>query len=193
MTQLQLVLASSSRYRQRLLERLRVPFDSHEHLVDEGEVPGLGALEIAPVLAERKARSLRPVFPGRWILGSDQCVVLGETVIGKPGGRDGARQQLEMLAGRTHQLVTAMALLAPDGALDARVVENQMEMRPLTADEIERYLDADEPYDCCGSYKVESLGISLFSAIGGDDFTAIEGLPLIGLSELLRGAGFQVP
>jgi len=188
-----LVLASSSPYRQALLRRLRVPFVALDHRCDEGAVTTRDVRELPPILAHRKAESLREVHPEAWILGSDQLVVIDDAALGKPGDRQGARAQLVLLSGRVHELITSVTLLAPSGPATTRTVTHRMTMRSLSADEIERYLDVDAPYDCCGSYKVESLGIALLDAVDGADFTAIEGLPLIAVAELLRGAGFAVP
>lgn len=188
-----LVLASSSRYRRRLLERLGLPFEAAEHRADESRGPrGEDLRDIPARLAAEKARSLRGDHPGAHIIGSDQLVIAAGQILGKPGSREAAREQLERLSGATHELVTSVTLDGPNGA-ETRTVIHRMTMRPLAREEIERYLDADRPFDCCGSYKIEQRGIALFEAIAGDDSTAIEGLPLIALSQLLRAAGFRVP
>jgi septum formation protein len=188
-----LILASTSPYRRRLLERLRVPFQAQAHRADESEIQGIPVHQVASRLAVDKALSLRSTHPDSWILGSDQVVVAGGEILGKPGDRPGARAQLERLRGTTHELVTAVTLVGPDGRHDTETVTQRMTMRSLDDGEIERYLDADQPFDCCGSYKIESLGIALIDSIEGPDFTAIEGLPLIATSRLLRAAGFEVP
>jgi len=188
-----LVLASSSPYRQALLGRLRVPFLAVDHRCDESAEIAADVRDLPALLARRKADSLREAYPEAWILGSDQLVVVDGRALGKPGNREGSRAQLALLSGRAHDLVTSVCLLAPSGEATTRTVAHRMTMRQLSADEIERYLDVDAPYDCCGSYKVESLGIALLDAVDGADFTAIEGLPLIAVAGLLRGVGFQVP
>ena len=188
-----LVLASSSPYRQGLLARLRVPFAAAQHRCDESAHEVEDPRELPAVLARAKAESLRSDHPDALILGSDQLVLIDGTTLGKPGDRAGARNQLQLLSGRSHELLTSVCLLSPDGEAPVRTVVHRMTMRELSQGEIERYLDVDEPFDCCGSYKVESLGIALLSGIDGDDFTAIEGMPLIAVAELLRDAGYQVP
>jgi len=191
MTQ-ELILASSSRYRVRLFERLGLPFRALSPSCDE-DTPGLSPLQIPAVLARRKALSLRESFPNAHILGSDQIALVEGQVLGKPGSKEAAAKQLAQLEGRQHELLTAVALACPDGSCQVARCTFRMTMRSLEAGEIDRYLDADQPFDCCGSYKIETLGISLFSSVEGDDVTAIEGLPLISVSRLLRDAGFSVP
>ena len=188
-----LILASASSYRQRLLQRLGLPFIAVEHLADETETAGLSLEAIPTELAARKAESLRTAHPTAFILGSDQVVVASGQVLGKPGDLTGAREQLRLLRNATHELITGVALIEPDGVEHRRTVTTHMTLRELSDDEIDRYLEIDRPFDCCGSYKIEALGISLVKSIDGPDFTAIEGLPLIAVSELLRDVGFKIP
>ena len=113
--------------------------------------------------------------------------------LGKPGTIERAEVQLARLSGRSHRLITAVALRHPDGTVETAVDIHTMQLRALTPHEIRRYVQRERPVDCAGSYKIESLGISLVEKISGEDFTAIVGLPLIELCRLLRGAGFEVP
>lgn len=190
-----LVLASTSRYRRALLARFGLPFECVDPEVDE-QALAAGVHEpgaVASLLARAKAHAVAATRPDATILGADQVVDLEGTILGKPGTIEAARAQLAAMAGREHRLVTAVCLCAP-GRPDAELVDvHRMRLRALTKSEIERYVAADAPLDCAGSYKVEQLGISLFESALGDDFTAIEGLPLMGLARLLREAGWDVP
>jgi septum formation protein len=190
-----LVLGSTSPYRRELLARLRVPFDVLAPDVDEEALQRSGAepSSIALRLAVAKAASVAAKRSDAFVIGSDQVVDLDSEILGKPGDEGRAREQLARLQGRTHRLVTAIALRAPDGTIRTHVDVHRMTLRALGATEIERYVAAERPLDCCGAYKIESLGIALFERIEGDDFTAIPGLPLIALGRLLRESGFEVP
>ncbi len=190
-----LVLGSSSKYRRDLLARLGVPFDIAAPRIDEEAVQRSGAEpeRVALRLAVAKAASVADTRTNAFVIGSDQVVDLDGEILGKPGDEHGARAQLARLSGRAHRLVTALALRAPDGTLRTHVDVHAMTLRSLGPSEIERYVAADQPFDCCGAYKIESLGIALFDRVEGDDFTAIVGLPLIALARLLRDAGFAVP
>jgi len=190
-----LVLASTSRYRIELMDRLGVPYSAHAHLIDEraAEPHGADPLTIATTLARLKADSLAAAHPGAHILGSDQLVDLDGHTLGKPGSAEAARAQLRQLSGRTHRLLTALCLRHPDGRHDQAIDVHVMHLRPLDDGEIERYVARDQPLDCAGSYRIEAGGIALVHRIEGSDFTAIIGLPLIAVSNLLRAAGFQVP
>ena len=195
---MKLILASESPYRRQLLDRLQLPYLAQAHRVDErvyeSELPSDITLpERAVSLAIAKARSLASDHDGAFIIASDQIAEMDGTVLHKPGTATNAIAQLEMLQGQTHRLLTAVALHGPDGDTKSALDQHKMVMRSLTPEEIRRYVHLEKPLDCCGSYKIESLGISLFDAIVGDDFTAITGLPLLALSRLLREAGFTIP
>lgn len=195
---MKLILASESPYRRVLLDRLQLRYVAHAHQVDEREheakLPSDITLpERAVSLAIAKARSLASDHEGAFIIASDQIAEMDGTVLHKPGTASKAIAQLEMLQGRPHRLLTAVALHGPNGLTKSSLDQHKMVMRSLTPDEIQRYVDYEKPLDCCGSYMIESLGISLFDAIVGDDFTAITGLPLLALSRLLRDAGFAIP
>lgn len=187
-----LLLASSSRYRAELLRRLGVPFAAEAPDLDETPRPGEAPAALAQRLALEKARALLPRHPGRWILGSDQVPSLDGAVLGKPGTRDKARAQLRAFSGRALVFHTAVAL-ACDGRQLAALDATTVRFRVLADDEIERYLDAEPAYDCAGAFKVEGLGISLFAAVETRDPTALVGLPLIAVRDLLAQAGFALP
>lgn len=188
------MLASESPYRRALLDRFGLPYTARPHQCDERAVPQTTTLEAHALgLAEAKANSLATCYPDTFIIGSDQIAEINGNVLLKPGTLEKARAQLAELQGVEHRLLTAVALRYPDGQVHSRLDVHHMHMRPLSSSEIDRYLRADTPFDCCGSYKIECLGITLMKHIVGDDFSAITGLPLIALADLLRGAGFALP
>jgi septum formation protein len=189
-----LILASTSPYRRALLERLGVPFRAESPGVDEEAFKAmrLSPRALAERLAEAKARALADRFPEAAILGGDQLACLGDAVLGKPGSREGAVEQLLRLSGRPHQLVTAMAVWCR-GEIHAHTDVATLTMRPLARAEVERYVDADDPTDCAGAYKLERRGIALFERIEAADHSAITGLPLIALTTILRDLGFPIP
>ena len=187
-----LILASTSRYRRQLLARLRLPFDVVAPDVDETA----GVDEKPPALARRlalaKAQAVAARAPDAVVIGSDQVAELDGRCIGKPGTHDRATEQLRTMSGRTVVFHTAVSVLARSPAFaGSAVVPVTVRFRSLTDREIERYLRAEEPYDCAGSAKCETLGIALLEAIESDDPTALVGLPLIKTCELLRRAGID--
>jgi 7-methyl-GTP pyrophosphatase len=188
-----LILASGSRYRAELLSRLGLAFEAWSPGVDEsgleGETPGQTAIRLARLKAEAGARA----HPGRHVIGSDQVADHAGRPINKPGTLEGARRQLRELSGQAVRFHTGLCLIGPAGSLRERLVTTDVAFRPLADAEIDRYLAREPAYDCAGSAKSEGLGISLLSRLGGEDPTALVGLPLIALSELLRAEGFQVP
>ncbi|APV51028.1 hypothetical protein BWI17_15855 [Betaproteobacteria bacterium GR16-43] len=189
-----IILASGSRYRRELLERLGLPFRTWSPDVDErahaGEVPRDTAIR----LARDKARAGAAAHPHAWIIGSDQVAELDGQPIGKPGNRENARAQLCAMRGRSVQFHTGVCLFhAESQRLQERLVTTEVAFRPLTDDEIERYLEREPAFDCAGSAKSEALGISLLDRLSGDDPTALVGLPLIALSAMLRAEGLAVP
>lgn len=189
-----LVLASESPYRRVLLDRLRLPYTAAAHKCDERGVASSATLQDhAMALAQAKAASLAEQFPNAHIIGSDQIAELDGEPLHKPGTEERAVEQLRVLSGRCHRLHTAIAIQRPDGTVQTAVDVHHMHMRALEPDELRRYVQADQPLDCCGSYKIESLGISLFQTIEGDDFTAITGMPMMALCRLLRADGFAIP
>lgn len=192
-----LVLASTSRYRRELLERLGVPFTAAAPDCDEDafKARSRSPRGLAEELALAKAESLRAAHPGAAILGGDQVATVDGEILGKPGTREAAAAQLERLSSRgrrEHLLITAVALIHGGRVLRHTDVA-RLTLRPLTRAQIERYVAADDPVDCAGSYKLERRGIALFAAIDAADHTAITGLPLIWLAGALAGLGFEVP
>jgi len=189
-----LLLASSSPYRRELLSRLRLPFEWASPDIDEQPRPGEGARELAMRLAEAKARALRASHPEHLIIGSDQVAVLDDQLIGKPGDHARASAQLRAASGRRVSFLTGLALLnSATGHCQVDCVAFHVDFRELDDALIERYLRAEQPYDCAGSFKAEGLGISLFRRTEGEDSTSLIGLPLIRLIDMLLAEGVQVP
>ena len=188
-----LVLASTSVYRRELLARLRLPFDAERPEVDETPLPGEAPSALVTRLARAKAAAVAARRPLDWVIGSDQVAELDGTPLGKPGGREQAIAQLTAMSGRAIAFRTAVALAGPGGRRLAALDTTTVRFRNLAAGEIARYVDAEQPFDCAGSFKSEGLGIALFAAIESSDPTALVGLPLIATAGLLREAGFALP
>lgn len=189
-----LVLASSSRYRRDLLQRLQLPFTWDSPDIDETPLPAEPIEAMTQRLALAKARAVAARHPGALVIGSDQgCQREGETtIVGKSGSFDNAFRQLRASSGRTVHFHTALVLL--DGRTDEHRATHDrysVQFRELSDNEIRRYLELEQPFDCAGSFKAEALGITLFSAMHGKDFHSLIGLPLISLCELLRQAGLD--
>ena len=191
----ELVLASTSVYRRELVARLGVSCRAVAPSCDEEALkdPRLAPAELALHLAREKARSVAGAWPEAHVLGSDQLVEVEGQILGKPGTAERALEQLLRLSGRAHRLITAYALLCPGGAVVEHVDVHVLHMRALTRDALQRYVHADQPFDCAGSYKIEARGITLVERIEGADFTAIMGLPLVALTSALRAQGFTLP
>lgn len=188
-----IVLASTSRYRRALLERLGLAFECADPQADEASLTGEAPAATARRLAEAKARAVAPRYPQDLIIGSDQVASCGGVRLEKPGNHDNAVRQLTAMSGKTAQFDTAVAVLdAVSGRLNSQVVGCRVTFRVLSAPQIERYLQLEQPYDCAGSAKAEGLGITLIERIDTDDPTSLIGLPLIALTELLARAGAPV-
>jgi septum formation protein len=191
-----LVLASTSAYRRLLLERLGVPFRYRAPRCDESAIQRKEVTTDPRLLAEKlalsKASSLVAEESDSAIIGCDQLVSFNGRVFGKPGTADRAVDQLLAMAGHTHELITALVVIR-GGDLFGHTDITRLRMRSLAREAIERYVAADRPFDCAGSYKLESRGIALFERIESDDHTAVTGLPLIALVSILRELGFAIP
>lgn len=187
-----LILASTSPYRRELLARLGLPFETIRPGTDEAAMPGETPIDLARRLAIAKATDVAIREPDAWVIGSDQVAELDGVPLGKPGDRNGAIAQLCAMSGRTVAFRTSLALCRGQRCL-AALDTTTVRFRSLANDEIARYVDAEQPFDCAGSFKCEGLGISLFEAIESRDPTALVGLPLIEAARLLREAGFAVP
>ena len=185
-----LILASTSRYRQELLARLRLPFEAVAPEVDETPLAGEAPAALAERLALAKARAVAATRPDAIVLGSDQVADLDGQALGKPGSHAAAQAQLRLMSGRVVVFQTAVAVVARGLAAIERA-EVRVRFRALSDAAIDAYLHADQPYDCAGSAKVESLGIALLESVESDDPTALIGLPLIRTCSLLRRAGLE--
>jgi septum formation protein len=191
-----LILASTSPYRRTLLERLGVPFRCVAPPVDEDalkrEMTGANHRELAERLAIAKAASVAAIEPGAVVIGGDQLVSFEGEILGKPGTIERAIAQLERMSGRSHELITSIVVRNSDRN-DVHTDVTTLHFRPLTLEEIRRYVEFDRPIDCAGSYKLESRGITLFERIESADHSAIVGLPLIALTSILRSIGLVIP
>lgn len=187
-----LVLASASPYRRALLERLGLPFTAVAPLVDETPRVGERPAETALRLAEAKARAVAAQHPTALIIGSDQIADLQGAALGKPRDRADALEQLRSMRGRTVIFHTAVALLnAATGVCRSALVDVASTFRNLEEATLEAYIDREQPLDCAGSVKAEGLGIALFTRLASDDPTALIGLPLIRLTDLLEAEGVR--
>ena len=188
-----LVLASTSIYRSKLLTTLQIPFTTAAPDVDETPLPGESAEQTSWRLAQVKAQVVAKRFPDALIIGSDQVALLEGQQIGKPHNHDNAVRQLSAMRGKTVTFYTALTLLnAASGEMQTDVAVTKVGFRNLSDDQIERYLNKEQPYHCAGSAKSEGLGIALISHIEGDDPNALIGLPLILLVGMLEKQGVRV-
>ena len=189
-----LVLASGSRYRAELLQRLGLAFETRSPAVDETPRENEAPHELAVRLSMDKARHVATTCDNALVIGSDQVAELDGKPVGKPGDMATARMQLCAASGRILTFHTALCLLDGRDGREYRVLDTtRVHFRPLVESEIDRYLEREQPLDCAGSFKCEGLGISLFSRIESNDPTALVGLPLIALARLLRGCGAAIP
>lgn len=189
-----LVLGSTSRYRRELLQRFGLPFDVVGPHVDETPQPNEAPAALAQRLALAKAQAVAAQRPEAIVIGSDQVADLHGQPLGKPGTHERAVAQLRQMSGQTVLFQTAVAVMcAATGLAACELAVVRVVFRDLTDTEIERYLRAEQPYDCAGSAKSEGLGITLLDHIDNDDPTALIGLPLIRTARLLRLAGLQLP
>ena len=187
-------LASTSAYRRALLERLQLPFECVAPAVDEQRVAGETAGQMTIRLARLKAEAVARLHPGGVVIGSDQAAVRGAEILGKPGTAERCHQQLMQSSGQPVAFLTAIHVVdGARGRSESHVDRTLVKFRQLDAAEIARYIAADQPLDCAGGFKAESLGIALFDGIESVDPTALTGLPLIWLCGALRRAGIPVP
>lgn len=194
---LTVVLASSSPYRRQLLGRLLQRFESVAADIDETPLAGESAQELVQRLAETKARSVASQYPHQsrpaLIIGSDQVAVMGTDIIGKPGGYDKAVKQLQKLSGKSLTFLTGLCVFDNRSAsADVCCVPCQVRFRTLDDSQIHAYLAREPALDCAGAFKSEGLGIALLEQMDSADPTALIGLPLMTLSQMLRRAGYDV-
>jgi 7-methyl-GTP pyrophosphatase len=189
-----LVLASTSRYRRELLARLGVPFETTAPNVDECPAAGEMPQALALRLACAKAQAAQAAFPDALIIGCDQIAAAGATLLNKPGTHARAVEQLKLMSGKQVVFFTALCLLnALTSQRQTAIVPVTVHMRELSTGQIERYLQAEQPYDCAGAARIEGLGITLVARLDGDDPNALIGLPLIKLCDMLRNEGIELP
>lgn len=194
-----LILASTSIYRAQLLEKLGLPFQAIKSEFDEDKAKiealqkNLTPIEVAETLSRGKTLSLRRLLSSEnsMIIGGDQLVNLNQEILGKSKNHENAVQQLKKMQGKTHELITAVTLVTTKEVRHVNHI-TRLTMHNLSDQEIQHYLLRDQPYDCAGSYKIEKSGIALFSNIECSDFSAIQGLPLIWLSNQLKEMGYDL-
>jgi septum formation protein len=189
-----LVLASTSRYRRSLLDRFGVPYSAIPPGIDEGIRPNEAPTDLVHRLSREKAQAVAARHPNSIIVGSDQAAVRDREILGKPGTVERCFDQLRAASGRSVQFHTGVCVLdTRNGNIDAHVDITTVKFRALTDDEIRRYIEKDQPLDCAGGFKVESLGIALLERVDSQDPTALIGLPLIWLGNALRRRGLALP
>ncbi|MEE4173976.1 MAG: nucleoside triphosphate pyrophosphatase [Xanthomonadales bacterium] len=189
-----IILASQSPARAELLRRLRLPFTQVPAHIDETPESGEAPRDLAARLAREKARAIAREHPDALVIGSDQVSVFGGKPLGKPGSLERGRRQLGRFSGNDVLFHTAVTVTVSGSGFEESFIDTtEVRFRELGEDEIDRYLQADDPLQCAGSFKVESLGPALFEWVRSEDPTALTGLPLIRLTHLLRQAGCALP
>jgi septum formation protein len=188
-----LILASTSKYRGELLSQLGWPFEAMAPGVDEDKVKSdnMRPDDLALLLSRYKAEAVFTRRPDACVIGSDQVCSMDGMIFGKPGTVSRASEQISLMQGKSHDLLTAVTVISPLGAVSF-LNKTTLHMRPLTLPQIHGYVNADLPLDCAGSYKLESKGLKLFHKIDMDDHTAIIGLPLIELTSVLLKLGYPL-
>ncbi|MEJ2212921.1 MAG: Maf family protein [Gammaproteobacteria bacterium] len=189
-----LVLASTSIFRKKLLEKLDIPFQTTSPDIDERRRPGEAPAELVERLSLEKALAAAKNYPEHLIIGSDQVACVDDEILGKPGNFSNAKSQLSLASGKNVIFYTGLALHnSLTGKSQTLCEPFEVGFRKLTEAQIERYLKKEQPYNCAGSFKSEGYGITLFSRLSGDDPNALIGLPLIRLVELLGNEGLALP
>ncbi len=190
----ELVLASTSSYRRELLLRLQIPFSTAAPGIDESPSPHQTPLEYAQRLALEKATAVAASRPEATVIGSDQVAVCKGELLGKPGGAERCREQLRWLSAAAATFYTAVAVLQLGRGQTLQFVDTTtVYFRALSEPEIERYIAAEQPFNCAGGFRCEALGIALFARVVSEDPTALIGLPLIAVARALRQLGYEVP
>ncbi len=193
MTEPDIILASSSPFRQELLSRLQLPFRCISPDIDESVKQDEDAGHYVSRLAQEKAQSIAHQHPKAIVIGSDQCAYLNGEILGKPGSHENALKQLQNARGNEVVFYTGLSVQSQkSGFNQVDCVEFRVGFRDLRDAQLEHYLRTEKPYHCAGSFKSEAYGITLFSYMSGDDPTALIGLPLISLTSMLEQAGITV-
>ncbi|HVC30270.1 MAG TPA: nucleoside triphosphate pyrophosphatase [Steroidobacteraceae bacterium] len=194
MSPAELILASTSSYRRELLSRLRLPFTTAAPGVDESPAPHQTPLERAQRLALEKAMAVAANHPDATVIGSDQVAVCKGELLEKPGSAQRCREQLHWLSAAAATFYTAVAVLQHGRGQTLQFVDTTtVYFRALSEPEIERYIAAEQPFDCAGGFRCEGLGIALFARVVSEDPTALIGLPLIAVARALRQLGHEIP
>ncbi len=189
-----LILASSSPFRKELLERLHINFECISPDIDESSFENEQPGAYVQRLALEKAAKIGNTHTDSLIIGSDQCCVNNNIILGKPKDRDNAIEQLTAASGKNIEFLTGVSIQHPESGWHREWMDTfTVEFRQLSLAEIERYLDVEQPFNCAGSFKSEKSGISLCQSMRGDDPTALIGLPLIEVAQCLREFGLQIP
>ncbi|WOJ94169.1 nucleoside triphosphate pyrophosphatase [Congregibacter variabilis] len=187
-----LILASTSPYRRRLLERLEIAFSCIAPETDETPLPGEAPDALARRLGDAKALAVSAQFPDSYVLGSDQVASLSSAILGKPGSIVKAEEQLRRCSGQSVRFFTAVSLAHQGVTIASRCVVTRVRFRTLSDAEVADYVRREEPLDCAGSFRWEGLGICLFTALESDDPTALEGLPLIATCDMLKSTNINI-
>ena len=189
-----IVLASSSPYRKMLLDRLQIEFICESPNIDEQYKKNEEIEDYVARLAQEKAKQIMPNHPNSIIIGSDQALECDGKILSKPENHENAKKQLASMSGKSLVFYTGLSVLnTTTNASQNDVIQYRVCFRNLNEVEIEDYLNKEQPYQCAGSFMSEKLGISLLSKMEGDDPTALVGLPLIRLSQMLRNEGIKLP
>lgn len=189
-----LILGSTSPFRRELLGKIGLNFETDSPDVDEAQHLNESPSELVIRLAEAKARAVAERHPDALIIGSDQVACIDNEILGKPGNRINAIKQLSIAAGKVVTFYTGLCLYNARSQQANSICELfKVHFRDLSQEQIERYVDAETPYNCAGSFKSEGLGISLFNRLEGDDPNALIGLPLIRLISMLDKEGVAIP
>jgi len=189
----ELILASESQYKKNILKRIEIAFSTDAPAIDETPHTGESARGLSMRLAQQKAETIAAKHPSATVVSTDQSAEVDGEILGKPGTIANACTMLQKLSGKTVSFFTSVGFIAPNQPYLIHTEEVIVTIRTLDHQEIERYVAKDKPLDCAGSFKVESLGISLFTSVKSEDPTALEGLPLIRLCQWLRDQGFKIP
>jgi septum formation protein len=194
MTQLPLILASTSTFRRELLGRLRLPFECVAPGIAEDHIPSELPQTRAVRLALAKARAVAARHPDAVVIGSDQVATCNGTVLDKPGSAEACRRQLSLLSGQVAAFYTAVAVVCIDRHCSDEFMDvTEVHFRTLSPGEIERYVERDQPLQCAGSFRSEALGVALFEHLRSADPGGLVGLPLIRLARTLRTLGYLLP
>lgn len=190
---MRLILASKSPYRKQQLEQLKIQFECIPSTVDEDmfKKQNFSADELCKVLSFEKANTVARLHPKSAVIGSDQLVEFEGEILGKPGNIEKAAEQLFKLSGKMHRLLTGLCLITPTNKFEY-INETKLTMKSLSYEQCLNYVKVDNPIDCAGSYKIEKAGIGLFENIETEDFTSIQGLPMMKLVSLLNELGFEL-